>query len=93
MAGYDYAATLVAALAGRLPVDEGPQTDLILRRLLCVTHGCSLAALYGDDGEMQCNALDCRIDFKRWSPEDIEARLHQRGLERIVAAQAPKDQP
>lgn len=41
-----------------------------LRELLWLRHGCSISALYGDDGEMQCGA--CLIDFKRASAEDIE---------------------
>lgn len=50
------------------------QNELTLRRLLWLVHGhCDFAALYGDDGEMQCNS--CMIDFKRDTPERIEARL------------------
>ena len=36
-----------------------------LRLALWMNHGCPKQALYGDDGEMQCNAVSCRIDFKR----------------------------
>ena len=41
-----------------------------LRRWLWLNHGCSAAVLYGDDGEMQCNAAvnhpGCvPLDFKR----------------------------
>jgi hypothetical protein len=35
------------------------------RESLWINHGCPFSALYGDDGEMQCNANDCRIDFKK----------------------------
>jgi len=41
-----------------------------LRELLWLRHGCPIAALYGDDGEMQCSK--CGIDFKRMSVEQIE---------------------
>jgi len=40
-----------------------------LRRLLWLKHGCPQSALYGDDGEMQCN--QCGVDFKRLSVQDI----------------------
>ena len=47
-----------------------------LRKLLWLQHGCSVMALYGDDGEMQCCGTDKHcIDFKRHSPEDIEYQL------------------
>jgi hypothetical protein len=47
-------------------------SERILRRLLWTYHAKD-CLLYGDDGEMQCNT--CRIDFKRMSAEQIEARL------------------
>ena len=43
-----------------------------LRRLLWLHHGCPHVALYGDDGEMQCNNQSCMVDFKRMPPEEIE---------------------
>lgn len=55
--------------------------DLLLRTLLWLTHGCPSSALYGDDGERQCSA--CGIDFKRFTPENIEARLYERGRKRL----------
>lgn len=58
-----------------------PPTDFILRRLLWVRHGCPFAALYKDDGEMQCVA--CGIDFSRDSAEAIEARFIKLGFERL----------
>lgn len=36
-----------------------------VRELLWMNHGCQMSALYGDDGELQCNAETCRMDFKR----------------------------
>lgn len=59
---------------------------MILRRLLWLNHGCEFSALYGDDGEMSCNA--CGIDFKRTTPEEIQAAFQRRGLEALAKAQA-----
>lgn len=42
-----------------------------LRKLLWLRHGCESAALYGDDGKMDCNR--CMIDFRNLSPVDMEA--------------------
>lgn len=50
--------------------------NLALRKLLWLGHGCEIATLYGDDGEMQCSY--CLIDFKRNSPQEIETRLKWR---------------
>ena len=52
-----------------------------LRKELWLRHGANDCLLYGDDGEMQCNA--CRIDFKRDPVEQILARLHERDLDRF----------
>lgn len=38
-----------------------------------INHGCSMDALYGDDGEMQCG--NCVIDFKRMPLLAIFKRL------------------
>lgn len=50
--------------------------ELELRRLLWAYHmhkRGTQALLYGDDGELQCNA--CLIDFKRDSIESIQNKL------------------
>lgn len=44
--------------------------EIGFRRLLWLRHGCNVYALYGDDGEMQCNF--CGLDFKRDSASRIE---------------------
>jgi hypothetical protein len=54
-------------------------TDLILRRLLWLHHGCPSAALYGDDGKMDCN--QCMIDFKNMPAAEIEAMVARRSEE------------
>lgn len=38
-------------------------TEVEFRKALWLAHGCPVSALYGDDGELQCNC--CMIDFKR----------------------------
>lgn len=49
-----------------------------LRQLLWGTHPCE--GKYGDDGELQCNNLNCMIDFKRDSTGTIYQKLLKRGL-------------
>lgn len=51
------------------------------RRLLWLRHGCPSAALYGDDGKMDCNA--CLIDFKGISADHIES-IWRRMAERAM---------
>jgi hypothetical protein len=55
--------------------------EMILRKLLWLMHGCSITALYGDDGEMQCSS--CMIDFKRDSEELIEQKFNDIVQKRI----------
>lgn len=50
-------------------------SELKLRRLLWFHHGCPISALYGDDGEMQCNHPTHKIDFLRDPVELIEYKL------------------
>lgn len=59
----------------------------VARRLLWIRHGCPIAALYGDDGEMQCR--NCGIDFKRTEPGEIDRMFKQAGLARIDAIKEP----
>lgn len=54
--------------------------NFILRRLLWLRHGCPFPALYGDDGEMQCNV--CMLDFKRDSAQKIEGKFQEIGLQK-----------
>lgn len=54
-----------------------------LRKLLWIRHGCSISALYGDDGELQCGR--CLIDFKRLTAEKIES-IFQRNNDAARAA-------
>jgi hypothetical protein len=60
--------------------------ERLLRLEWWVNHGCSFHALYGDDGEMQCNADTCRKDFKREPLEDLQRHVEMRRMERVVAA-------
>jgi len=57
------------------------QSNLILRKLVWLSHECYYPFLYGDDGEMQCN--HCMIDFKRDSAESIEDKLEQIHMKKI----------
>ena len=54
------------------------------RHLLWINHGCPLAALYGDDGEMQCG--NCLVDFKRWSPDRITSMWRTKRERAVHAA-------
>lgn len=51
-------------------------------------HGCPFGALYGDDGEMQCNALTCMKDFKRDPLDDLRKHVEDRRLILAHAAMA-----
>ena len=58
-----------------------------LREILWYHHGCESPCLYGDDGEMQCNAnkhLPHPIDFKRDSPEMLMWKLAGDEYRRLV---------
>ena len=59
-------------------VIDASKEEMILRRLLWLRHGCESPALYGDDGEMQCNK--CVIDFKRNPVAYIERRFYEIGF-------------
>ena len=50
-----------------------------IRKMLWLRHGCSIPALYGDDGEMQCSK--CAIDFKRDSEDVIYNGLNAQTLQ------------
>ena len=54
----------------------------ILRRLLWLRHGCPFPALYGDDGEMQCNV--CMIDFKEITAEMLEKKFRSLGMKKYM---------
>ncbi len=56
--------------ANVVKIEDG---TILLRQLLWLNHGCDLKYLYGDDGEMQCTK--CKIDFKRFSAQEIEDNL------------------
>lgn len=56
----------------------------ILRELLWYRHGCDHHALYGDDGEMQCN--QCMIDFKRDPAIEIKDKFIKIGSELLEKA-------
>lgn len=67
-----------------------PETDHAIRCQLWFSHGCGLAALYGDDGEMQCGRFHPCIDFKRSSfgeiLKGIESHNQRRAAEYAASA-------
>lgn len=67
--------------------------ELRFRQRLWLGHGCSIAVLYGDDGEMQCNNIAAHgaIDFKRDKLDDIEERLKLWNMRRLAEALNPKE--
>lgn len=56
--------------------------EMILRRMVWLSHGCDPIALYGDDGEMQCG--QCCIDFKRLTPAEIQNARFWAGHARML---------
>lgn len=52
-----------------------------LKELLWLRHGCSIAALYGDDGEMQCSS--CGLDFKRFTASQIEEHFRTIAMQKF----------
>lgn len=53
------------------------RTEILLRKEWWLNHRCSVS-LYGDDGEMQCNAQCCMKDFKRAPLSELETHVWQR---------------
>jgi len=61
--------------------EEQLKIEKLLRLEYWFNHGCSGSALYGDDGEMQCNA--CLVDFRRTMIDDLTKHVEQRRAERL----------
>src|SRR5580698_6357497 len=82
----DYSGTMKRKIADALM--EAAQVETVelhrARILLWATHGCT--EKYGDDGELQCNS--CKIDFKRNSISDIDAKICERGVRILVEEKA-----
>lgn len=57
-----------------------------LRERWWLSHGCGIVALYGDDGEMQCNA--CMGDFKRDTVAELERKVTAAAVIRCEERQA-----
>ncbi len=68
---------LRACLAGSTQLSNAEE---MLRYEWWLGHGCFGAALYGDDGEMQCNASTCRKDFKRDPLAGLQRHVTERRL-------------
>ena len=65
-------------LAALLP-PVGQEMEREVRETLWLNHGCPVSILYGDDGEMQCNAMTCRLDFKRTPLPELLMTLFANG--------------
>lgn len=76
--------TLEGEMEEKSTIEELKAENKLLRKLLWFRHGCDIAALYGDDGEMQCG--QCGMDFKRLSATKIEYLLMDAGQKRLVDA-------
>lgn len=63
---------------------ESAEWEQRARKTLWLRHGCDVMALYGDDGEMQCNR--CMADFKREEWSALEMRLFRAALARQSAS-------
>lgn len=63
--------------------------EYILRAMLAIRHGCNVSAMYTDDGELQCSL--CLIDFRRDTPQQIQGKLFQVGMEKLARAQEAKE--
>jgi hypothetical protein len=61
------------------------------RRFLWMNHGCPPASLEGDEGEMQCNAENCHLDFKREPLDSLLIALIAQG--RLIAGETPDAVP
>lgn len=79
------------------PQEQREPFEATFRKGLWVNHGCPFAALYGDDGEMQCGS--CRIDFKREPLAElcetltVMGRLHAGLLPSPAAPVTPPEEP
>ena len=83
-------ADLEAALQGSASSQTDGWVEQRLRSEWWLGHGCTFAALYGDDGEMQCNALTCHKDFKRDSLEHLRKHVDARRLALAASALSPR---
>lgn len=59
---------------------------MALRAEWWLNHGDGSCRPYGDDGEMQC----CGLDFKTRPIQELQARVEEMRLNRIVKALAAK---
>ena len=71
-------------------IDQQKQDNLKLRELLWSTHPCQ--GKYGDDGELQCNATTCLIDFKRDTVQEIENKLTCKTMKELSEIERLKEQ-
>jgi hypothetical protein len=69
--------------------------ELRARQMLWLGHGCGIAPLYGDDGELQCNntARHRPLDFKREDWDVLQAEILRLNLAAapVPCAASPAD--
>lgn len=63
------------------------EVEQALRREWWINHGHDYYALYGDDGEMACNA--CPADFKRQPLDELDELVVARRLEHAASLTCP----
>ena len=63
--------------------DEKDEIERLLREEWWLNHGHPFHALYGDDGEMACNA--CPADFKREPFDSLREKVRAARLERAAS--------
>ena len=73
--------TLVARLTPPAAQAEQADPEKWLRLEWWANHGCSMAVLYGDDGELQCSR--CLVDFKRHPIAELREFVRQRRLQQL----------
>lgn len=79
-------AALASPEAGKSAVDAEQE----LRREWWLNHGHPIAALYGDDGEMQCAKCMPFCDYKRMPLSDLQAAVEQARAQRLADAVVPE---
>lgn len=66
----------------RVKPESLPDDEYRLRRLIFMQHSNPECMLYGDDGELSCNS--CDIDFMRDTPKEIEDRIYELNMLKMI---------
>lgn len=76
--------------ANMLAAEAWPEGTTANEKRLRILLARQVGITYGDDGELQNAAAVPWIDFKRDSPEDIEAKLLERFFRRQALTNTPE---